>query len=245
VEALFVANQTVKLFVLYMIQYGCGLLVLHTSIKVNYTRKIIHFCLFLIPLYLDKIFAYEKTLGLFMVGSAISVITLIIYIKPLRNNLPFINMMFSAFDRPEDRPLTLLWLSTQTVAGYIVIIPFIMLYVAFDMVELILIPVLITAIGDGFAEPVGVRFGRHKYRVKALFTDKPYYRSLEGSACVFIASLLIIGAHHALFTPVQLIAAMVIIPVVMTLTEAFSPHTWDTPTLFFVGYGALFGIKMI
>ncbi len=244
-EALFVANQAVKLFLLYMIQYGCGLLVVHKSIKVNYTRKIIHFCLFLIPLYLDKVFAYERTLGLFMVGSAISVITLIIYVKPLRKRVPFINMMFTAFDRPEDRPLTLLWLSTQIVAGYVVIIPFIMLYVAFGMVELVLIPVLITAIGDGFAEPVGVRFGKHKYRVKALFTDKQYYRSLEGSACVFIASLLIIGAHHALFTPIQFMAAMVIMPIAMTLTEAFSPHTWDTPTLFFVGYGILFGIMMI
>lgn len=244
-EALFFANQAVKLLLLYMIQYGCGMLVIHKDIKVNYTRKIIHFCLFLIPLYLDRVFAYERTIGLFMLGSAISVITLIIYIEPLRKRIPLINMMFTAFDRPEDRPYTLLWLSTQIVAGYLVIIPFIYLYAFYGLMSLVLIPVLITAIGDGLAEPVGVRFGRHKYRVKALFTDNTYHRSLEGSACVFIASLVIIGAHHALFTPAQFIAAMVIMPVVMTLSEAFSPHTWDTPALFFAGYAVLFGIMHI
>jgi phytol kinase len=244
-ETLFVANQATKLLVLYLIQFGCGLLVVHQSIKVNYTRKIIHFCLFLIPLYLDKVFAYERSLGLFMMASAFSVITLIIYIEPMRKRVPFINMMFTAFDRPEDRPYTLLWLSTQIVAGYLVIIPFVMLYAAYGLIPLVLIPVLITAIGDGLAEPVGVRFGRHKYQVKALFTEKKYYRTLEGSACVFIAGLLIVAAHHALFTPVQFIAAMVIIPPAMTLAEAFSPHTWDTPALFLVGYGILFGVMMI
>jgi dolichol kinase len=110
---------------------------------------------------------------------------------------------------------------------------------------LILIPILITAIGDGLAEPVGVRFGRYKYRVSALFTDKKYYRTLEGSACVFITSLVIVGLYQAAFTAPQFVAAMIVMPVVMTLVEAFSPHTWDSPSLFLAGYLVLFGISFI
>lgn len=242
---LFFANQAVKLFLLYLIQYGCGMLVVHKSVKVNYTRKIGHFSLFLIPVFLDRIIVYEQNLGVFLIGFIITLITLLIYIYPVRRQVPFINMMFTGFDRPEDRPMTLLWLSTQIIAGYLVIIPFIVLYTIHGLMHLIMLPLLIACIGDGLAEPVGVRFGRHKYRVRALFTDKKYYRTLEGSACVFITSLMVIAAYHQAFTPPQLLAAMLVMPIAMTLTEAFSPHTWDSPTLFLVGYLLLFAIVHI
>jgi len=34
---------------------------------------------------------------------------------------------------------------------------------------------------------------------------------------------------------IELILALSIIPVAMTLAEAFSPHTWDSPFLYLVG----------
>jgi len=244
-ESLFFVNQVFKLFSLYLVQYGCGLLAVYKSVKVNYTRKISHFCLFLIPLFLDEVIVYERTMGIFIVGAVISIATLLIYVAPVRQRIPVVNMMFSGFDRPEDRPMTLLWLSTQVIAGYLVIIPFLVLYVYHDMEHLILLPLLIAAIGDGLAEPVGVRFGRHSYQVRALFSDKKYYRTLEGSACVFLVSVAVIFLYHASFSLPQFIAAMLVMPAIMTLTEAFSPHTWDTPTLFLVGYLALFGIMFI
>jgi hypothetical protein len=43
----------------------------------------------------------------------------------------------------------------------------------------------------------------------------------------------------------KLAVAMVIIPPLMTLAEAVSLHTWDTPFLFLVGYLTLFGISFI
>ena len=241
----FLLSQAIRFFSLVLLGYGCGLLVVYKGVKVNYTRKILHFSLFLIPMFLDRIFSYELTLALFLIGSAIAVSKLILYIKPLRKRVAIFQMMFNAIDRPEDRPYTLLWLSTQVVVGYLVLIPLITLFVLYGLESLILIPLLIMAIGDGLAEPVGVRFGRHKYKVKALTSNRTYYRSLEGSSCVFIASLAITGAHYAHFSPPQFIAAMVLMPVVMTLTEAFSPHTWDTPTLFLAGYLLLFGITFI
>ncbi len=244
-EAVFLLNQTVKGVLLYLIQYGNGLLVRHRGVRVNYTRKINHFALFFIPMYLDRVFAYENSLGLFVLGSLLVIVTLAIYVKPVRDRVPFIATMFLSFDRPEDRPRTLLWLSTQITTGFLVIIPMIILFAHRGLLDLVLIPILINGIGDGLAEPVGVRFGKHKYEVYALFTDKKYVRSLEGSACVFITSILVVAFHCVYFTQPQFVVALIALPFLMTLAEALAPHTWDTPFLFFVGYSSLFLISLI
>ncbi|MEA3359472.1 MAG: hypothetical protein U9R17_08740 [Thermodesulfobacteriota bacterium] len=153
--------------------------------------------------------------------------------------------MFLSFDRPEDRPYTLKWLSTQIIAGYIVIIPAIVLFVKTGYSSLIFIPVLINGIGDGLAEPVGIRFGKHKYKTKALFSKREYVRSLEGSSCVFIASIVILFLFQSSFSFIEFIWALILLPFAMTIAEAFSPHTWDTPFLFLTGYMVLYFIKSI
>lgn len=244
-EAAFVYHQGIKFFLLFLIQCGCGLLAVYKGVKVNYTRKIVHFSIFLIPIYLDRVFAYKGTLNLFVAGSLLSIAILLIYIKPIRERIFLVGLMFASIDRPEDRPHSLLWLATQVFAGFMVIIPMGLLFAANDLQHLLLIPIWINAIGDGLAEPVGVRFGRHTYSANALFTNRKYHRTLEGSACVYFASLAIIAAHHVHFTLPQLTVALVVVPVVMTLAEAFSPHTWDTPLLLFAGYAVVFGIAMI
>ena len=98
---------------------------------------------------------------------------------------------------------------------------------------------MINVIGDGLAEPVGVRFGKNEYQTKALFTNKTYLRTLEGSACVLITGFVVIAMHYEYFTSLQFILAMLFVPIIMTLTEAYSPHTWDTPFLMFIGYTSL------
>ncbi|GJM05410.1 MAG: hypothetical protein DHS20C09_14010 [marine bacterium B5-7] len=153
--------------------------------------------------------------------------------------------MFLSFDRPEDRPHTLLWLSTQIAASYLIIIPAIILFESNNIASLILIPILITGIGDGLAEPVGIRFGKHKYKTHALFSKIKYERSIEGSMCVLITSIITIVIFHSSFTAAEFITALITIPIVMALTEACSPHTWDTPTLFLIGYLNLYLVSLI
>ena len=41
-----------------------------------------------------------------------------------------------------------------------------------------------------------------------------------------------------------LISVIILFPIVMTLSEAFAPHTWDTPFLFFFGYSTIYLIKI-
>ena len=38
--------------------------------------------------------------------------------------------------------------------------------------ELVIIIMIINGIGDGLAEPIGIRFGKHKYKIYALFQKK-------------------------------------------------------------------------
>jgi phytol kinase len=147
--------------------------------------------------------------------------------------------MFEGFDRPEDRPHTLAWIWTQIIAGFAVMIPMIWLFGEWGLSSLVLIPILINIVGDGLAEPVGIRFGTHEYKTKALFTSKEYVRTLEGSACVLITGFIVVAMHFEYFTTTQFILSMLFVPLIMTLTEAYSPHTWDTPFLMFTGYMSL------
>ena len=235
----------IQTVILFSIQYVSGSLVYYKGIKVNYTRKINHFALFFVPMFLDKFIPVKPSLELLIIGSILAVTGLIIYIKPVRNKSNFIQRMFLSFDRPEDRPNTLLWLSTQTAFGYLVIIPFLILFYTSGYEYLIIIPILVNGIGDGLAEPVGVRFGKHKYQTYALFSKVKYERTLEGSACVFITSVVVILFFQSGFTSSEFIYVIIIFPIVMTLSEAFAPHTWDTPFLFFFGYSTIYLIKII
>jgi phytol kinase len=84
------------------------------------------------------------------------------------------------------------------------------------------------------AEPVGVRWGKHQYRVPSLSHVKSL-RSLEGSAAVFFASALMILLGIALSPHFNLnIVAVWKIPLLALLcagVEAVSPHGWDNATM--------------
>lgn len=238
----FLLNQFVLLAALFSIYHVGGRLVRNHGVKVNYTRKINHFAIFFLPFALDSLFAYEKTGTTKALGLLVGIGTVAIFARPIRERFAVLQTMFLSFDRPEDRPHTILWLLTQYCAAAVVIIPLAMYLTAHQQRELLFVPLLINGLGDGLAEPVGVRFGRLKYSTRALFSDKIYQRSLEGSLCVFVVGALSIFALRDLFTAPGLVAALLTVPLATTLAEAFSPHTWDTPFIYASGGGLLVGI---
>ena len=235
----------IQMAILVIVAYASGSLVYHKGVKVNYTRKINHFALFFVPMFLEKIIPAELSIGSIIVGSFLAVGSLAIYIRPIRNKSRIIERMFLSFDRPEDRPNTLLWLSTQIIFGYLILIPSIVYFISIGYGDLILIPILVNGIGDGLAEPVGVKFGRLKYKTYALFSKKIYERTVEGSACVFFTSIIVVIFFSSGFTYSEFISALIIFPIVMTLAEAFAPHTWDTPFLFLFGFFTIYIIKIM
>ena len=86
---------------------------------------------------------------------------------------------------------------------------------------------LVLGLADGIAEPVGVRWGRRKYRVPSLTGGATVYRSVEGSAAVFVATFLVVVAIR---TPASVGLALMTAAVV-TLAEAASPHGLDNLTI--------------
>ena len=160
----------------------------------------------------------------------------------IRRRVPILAYAFVAWDRLEDRPYTLRYDMLEDILRFAVYFPFIFLFGKSSMI--VMLPNLINEFGDGLAEPVGIRFGRHKYRCKALwykgeFWHVEFQRSLEGSAMVFLVSILILIGYSDLFTQTQLMVSLICLPITMTLAEAFSPHTNDGPLLAFVGCGFL------
>lgn len=227
---------------LLLIHYGNGLLVIHQGIRVNYTRKINHFAFFFLPVLLLSVVEYQYSAATFLMDMVCVFVFLTFFMAPIRNRVQVFSVMFRSLDRPEDRPLTLTWLYTQFIASYLVLIPLLIYFDNHDMLPLVMIIIIANGVGDGLAEPVGIRYGRRKYTTYALFTKKKYVRSYAGSACVFVTTFIAILAVQQYFTSTQLIAALLTIPMLITLAEAFSPHTWDSPLIYGVGGVSIIGI---
>ena len=214
-----------------------------TAFKVNYTRKLQHFAAYLVPL----INPFGKHTGLLphLWETFFVMLTFLVMIKPLRENCRFFMLQFNSMDRPEDRPHTLKWIILGNV------LPGLLLSVCFQNLfekvlnepYLVMIIVIAVGIGDGLAEPVGIYLGKHKYTVPAWNFKRTYTRSYEGSACVFLTTLIAVLIFRGEFdTMRQFIAALAILPPLMTFAEAYAPHSMDTPLMMLSGYTVLAGI---
>lgn len=223
--------------------------------KVNYSRKVGHFCLFLCLMQINELFNDPTRAFL---GGVVSVVLLALsYNKYSRTKLGFLSLFFSvcfrSFDRPEDDGHTLRWLLAQYIGSYVVVIPAIIIFEKVGWEELVYIPLLINAFGDGGAEPIGILLGKHKYTTKSFIPiwdkksrffirwerGKDYIRSLEGSACVLLSGVVIIFSKQQFFSPAQFWTALFVVPIITTLAEAKSPHTMDSPLILLTGYVSL------
>lgn len=238
----FIIHEVPKIILIWVGMYALGNLVFYKNVKVNYTRKIGHFSIFFIPMFFEAYLPYERS-GLTSLLVLFSVI-LTYGIFLAHNKIPVVKRAFLAIDRPEDRPHTLLWFYTQFLACTLILIPIAVAsaFMGIGWAKINILVLSLASIGDGLAEPIGVRFGKYKYETRALFTKKKYYRTLEGSAAVFFASVLVLVVFRAEFTTPQYITALILLPITMALVEAKSPHTWDQP--FLLGSGGT-GVLLI
>jgi phytol kinase len=98
---------------------------------------------------------------------------------------------------------------------------------------------LAVGLADAVAEPVGIRFGRHRYRIP--LPSRPggivTTRSLEGSAAVFVAAVIAAAialaatkhgtAGAAPMTSLGGLGRLAVFAGACTLVEAVAPHGWD------------------
>lgn len=210
------------------------------GVNISYTRKVAHFFSFFLPFGLFALFPFTKTVTTYALTFCAAFVAFIPMLHGIRTlpNMLLLQYAYASFDRREDRPFTLMWAVTQNVFVYAVMLPCaVILEEILDKPAFILIPLVVTGIGDGLAEPVGRAFGRHKYRATAMCARKQYTRSIEGSMMLVLSG---VGVVLALFawgnmTVRQLGVGLAIIPVPMAIAEAKSPHSWDNPFLLLVG----------
>ena len=257
----FFFKTAIKLFVMMLLALLGGMLCRHycntddkgyitTSknnwFKVNYTRKIQHFAAYLVPLLSPPTqpfgilpHLWESLFVLFM---------FLVLIKPIREFSTFFMLQFNSLDRIEDRPNTLKWIVLgNMLPGLFIITVFKQIFETHLHLPLLASVVVFTvAIGDGLAEPVGTYLGKKKYVVPSWNLKHRYVRSYAGSACVYIAALVFLFLFKGQFTnPQEFWSAIILFPPIMTLSEAFAPHSMDTPIMMLVGFSLLFGICAI
>lgn len=223
-----------------LVTIGAGAMRVYGGVNISYTRKIAHFFSFFLPFGLFALFPFTKTVTTYLLTFCTAFLMFVPLMSGIRNipALWVVRLAFASFDRREDRPLTLMWAVTQNVFVYAVMLPCaIVLGEVLHVPGFILIPLIVTGLGDGFAEIVGRSVGRHKYRATAMCARKLYTRSIEGSAMIVLSGVGVIVAMFAwgALDIWQLGAGLVLIPVPMAVAEAKSPHSWDNPFLLFVG----------
>ena len=228
----------------------CSHLVLRYNIRINFVRKLglrpwRKLQAFVIPFFFvtgDQILI--DTMFLFSLGQIKTVIT---EWNVIRRQVPIFRFAFVSWDRLEDRPYSMRYDMIEDVLRFLIYIPFIALV---EQKIVTLIPQLVNEFGDGLAEPVGLRFGKHRYKTKALwyngkFWNGEYHRSLEGSAMVFLVSVAVLLWFSAAFTMPQLMLALLLLPVMLTIAEAISPHTADGPLIGLLGCSFLWLLPLV
>lgn len=90
--------------------------------------------------------------------------------------------------------------------------------------EIAIIATLCVALGDAIAEPIGLRFGKHKYAARAI-KGPSSQKSIEGSLGVFIVCTLIL----LIFT--QNIILAILLGFLLAIVEGISPRGTDNITI--------------
>jgi phytol kinase len=117
---------------------------------------------------------------------------------------------------------------SQTFVGFVVLALFSLLWNKWNIPqELMYMTILTTTLGDGLAEPVGVRFSKHKYAVKGFLSIRHFTAALEGNLVVYFFALILALFFIQNFHGVGWAMMVILFPLAMTLTVK-SPHTWDT-----------------
>ncbi len=214
---------------LYIILWSffVGRLKTKKDLKTGYTRKIFHFGIFTLAGILQLAFGLKAVV---FFGSLTSIWIILSLIKG--DGFGFYEAIARETDSPHRAIFVIIPLISTALGGIISN----MLFSEFAAVGY-----LVTGWGDAIAEPVGVRFGKHKYKVPSL-GGVPAVRSLEGSLSVFIVGF--IAATIALSISgkplcLAMLAALAI-ALTSTLTEAITNHGLDNLTIQIVASGVGF-----
>lgn len=186
----------------------------------GYTRKLFHFLIFFtaVGLHLWGGMPAVNILGL---GMGIYVI-LIVWSGDG-------NFFFEALAREKDSPRR----------GYFIVLPYLTtalggLLSNWFFGACTVMGYLVGGAADAVAEPVGVRFGRHRYRVPSLRKVEIAERSVEGSLSVLIVSIILSAVFFTAYYHLSLsrsLLSSLLLSLAVVFVEAASPHGADNLTI--------------
>jgi phytol kinase len=197
-----------------------GALKKYAGWKTGYTRKTLHFLIFFTAVGLHM-WGGMPAVNVLGVGMGLFVLYSVVAGDG--------NFFFESMAREKDFPRR----------GYFIVVPYLTTAAGGLISNLlfggsVIMGYALCGAADAIAEPVGVRFGKHKYKVPSLRKVKVAERSLEGSFSVFFVSwalsLLLFVYFYRLPLENSLIASFVL-SLVLTLVEAVSFHGSDNLTI--------------
>jgi len=190
------------------------------DLRVGYTRKIYHFAIFTTAAGAGAAGGFPAVQAF---GGAVALVVLHAVWRGKRSAL------FRAVARPTDAPHE----------RFYVVVPLCMTAAGGILANLLfaqcaIVGYAVTGWGDAVGEPVGARFGRHRYRVPTL-TGIACTRSLEGSLAVLAASILaavltLAGGGFGL-EAAQVLWFALVVALASTLVEAVTFHSLDNLTI--------------
>ena len=197
-----------------------GYLKLGKGWRTGYTRKVFHFLIFTSVVIIQFLWG---TPAVCLFGGMCSLVIFFAIRKGAGN------ILYEAMAREKDEPHRTYYILVPYVATLIGGLAGNILFG-----EMAVVGYLVTGVGDAIGEPVGVRFGKHTYRVPSLASVKSV-RSWEGSLAVFAMSAAAIAAAIAILPDLHFTSSsFLLIPLIGLASagvEAVSPHGWDNATL--------------
>lgn len=197
------------------------------GVAAPYTRKLFHFAIFTGA---ALVHVWRGTPGVVTYGG---VITLIVLDAVVRRTA-----LFGALARPTDAPHE----------RWFIVAPLLSTAAGGLLSNLLFGPAavvgyLVAGWGDAVAEPVGTRWGRHRYRVHAPF-GVAATRSYEGTAAVLIAGTVaaVMGLVTLKVPAGAVVVGALAIGVVAAIVEAVSTHGLDNLTVQIAASGVASGL---
>lgn len=198
--------------------YLAGYLRARRGVRTPYTRKIFHFTIFTAAGVLQIVWGLPAVVIFGSVTAAI-----VLYAVWRGDGFPFYEAMARPSDAPRRTLFILIPLATTAFGG----VTANLLFPAWAYVGY-----LVCGWGDAVGEPVGTRWGAHRYRVPSMGGVKST-RSLEGSLAVFLAgsaaTAVAVGAQGVPAAQVLLLALGA--GLAGALVEAISTHGLDNFTV--------------
>lgn len=198
----------------------CGSLKRYAQWQTGYTRKLLHFLIFFTAVGLH-IWGGMPAVNILGIGMGIFVLYSILVGDG--------NLFYEAMAREKDIPRR----------SYFIIAPYLATAVGGLMSNFLfgsnaIMGYVLCGSGDAVAEPVGLRFGKHRYKVLSLKEVRVSERTVEGSISIFIVSVVLslLFFNYLYHLPLSYsILSSLLISAVLVFVEAISFHGADNFTL--------------